>query len=172
MAGALHEWRNRDRLSAARLNELVEAARSVTPISGVGGIGVLQTNAGTTVWNYDTPSVRQMLTVQITGPAAGGRIYEGRVWNDSKTPINPAVDLTDAHVGSIGEEILIISPAEPTGSGHDLTDGGQTRTLYAARWHSAKATDGRRVAIIDSFDWLDCEGGEADDEEIEEGEVP
>ena len=120
---------------------------------------------------HDTPAgkvitvnaaARTLVTVFVDTAAAGAGKYDGHIVRDETAEVDPATDLAASEVGGVGEDVLILNTIEINGAGHMLTDTTQQRTHFIGRILPRRATDGRRVVLIDGFDIYDCpeeEGG-------------
>jgi hypothetical protein len=102
-----------------------------------------------------TVAARDLL-VKVTGSYDGGAVYSGTVWEPASDDIDPTVSATESTIGTAGEDVIIINLVELGFSTHDLTDGGQTVTIFPATWHPATSTIGLPVALIWGLDTEDC----------------
>src|SRR4051812_22124475 len=107
MAFNLDDYQSGQSLSAEHLQQGVRAVRGVQR-------GVFPPAAD--------DRINQLCLVKIEFPAAGGGVYTGRIFFPSETAIDPAVTATEAVIGTVFiEDVVIINPRELGKNTHDIT---------------------------------------------------
>lgn len=143
-------WADKQPVSAAKLNQGVQAIRELAWATGL---------------DREGPNGRPFEFVKITGAAAGGGKYTANIWVPPTTTQDIAAtgNLTEAELGSALTDsdgnvavVRVVNCNEVGQSTHDLTNASNSNQKVFIALFIKYANDGIPVYAINGFWWENC----------------